>query len=50
MPVYRFAPAKVLDRGFVSKILGWSFVAGTLPMRVGRKQTVHGPDVSDKWV
>ncbi|KAJ8717492.1 hypothetical protein PYW08_005891 [Mythimna loreyi] len=39
MPVYKFNAVKIMERGYVSKIVGWSFVAGTLPMRLATQMS-----------
>ncbi|CAH0590005.1 unnamed protein product [Chrysodeixis includens] len=34
MPVQKFLPVNITERGRISKFFGWSFVAGTLPIEI----------------
>lgn len=34
MPVQKFLSVNMTERGNISRIFGWSFVAGTLPIKV----------------
>uniref|UniRef100_A0A2A4K5N6 RNA 3'-terminal phosphate cyclase n=1 Tax=Heliothis virescens TaxID=7102 RepID=A0A2A4K5N6_HELVI len=38
-PIHKFVATRVMERGFISKIYGWSFVAGTLPMRLANQMS-----------
>ncbi|XP_063894394.1 RNA 3'-terminal phosphate cyclase [Helicoverpa armigera] len=38
-PVQKLVATRVMERGFISKIYGWSFVAGTLPMRLANQMS-----------